>query len=359
MNLFVLFSAINVLIVGTISSYTDIKYGKIFNKSIGAGFISGLLILVSFYGRYFDSTYLKNAAVNGSIGIIFGYLLWFFKKWSAGDAKLFSFFSFFLPLSFYQNSYIDFFPSISILISAFIIIVIYTFLNSLIFMTHKLFTKGFVFKLNSINRHNAFNLSKVVLSYVFIVYLVSRLSQMRFISAVVFNNLAVFFVIYFLYGPVAGNKKISNILSVFSLCILFYLVASGNPGVYPILYKAIIYVVAIGTIRYCFDFYIKNKETVGVKVKDLKRGKVLVESEINKITSSIDKKEGKFDFNEVRSYGLNASQIEIIKNLYNEDDILTVYKTFYLGPLMLGAVIITMITGNSLMSMIIEALSIF
>jgi hypothetical protein len=353
MSLFSLLSVVNLLAFGLVFSYTDLKFGKIYNKSVAWGFISGFLILVYFYGNGFDGNYLKRLLINGSIALFFSYFLWFTRKWSAGDAKIFSFFSFFLPLEYYQHNYLKFFPAVNILINAFTIIMLYISFIFLIFFFKGVLINGFTLHRAVVNRNNIRNILRLMLSYVFVSYLISQLSNVSFLSMIFSNRLAVFFIMYLLYSPLSGNKFVSNISCGVSIFILAYLFAFDRSGFYPLLSRVAVYVAVIGAVRYCLDLYMKNKETDEVKVKDLKIGQILVENEAGKIARLAAKVED-CDYNQTRNYGLNSGQIKIIKNLLNLEDVLKVYKTFYLGPVMLAGVAITIIIRGSLIRLILK-----
>ena len=98
--------------VGSICCYTDIKYGKIKNKWILMGLIWVVFIYtvlsiytIFFLHRWENINYLIKALINGFTAFFLGYLLWHFKLWAAGDAKLFTLFAFLIPLKFYSKSY--------------------------------------------------------------------------------------------------------------------------------------------------------------------------------------------------------------------------------------------------------------
>jgi archaeal preflagellin peptidase FlaK len=358
MSFFELVSVINLLVFGSIFSYTDLKRGKIYNKFIGIGFVSGLIILILFYGSGYDRSYLLKVFVNGAIGLIFSYLLWFARKWSAGDAKMYSFFSLFLPLGFYQNKYINFFPAINILINVFIVILVYICINCLIFLVRGLIKKEFKFRLKSVKLDSFFGFLRVMVCYVSVFFMISRLSAVSFLTPVFSNNLAVFFIMYFLYSPLSGNKAISNILVVAAIFILGYLIAFNIGAFYSIISRVFFFVGIIGMIRYCFTLYLSLKETVAVKVKDLKSGAILVENDARTIARRVAR-DGDNDYHAIRNYGLNVNQVRIIQNLFNSETVLKVYNSFYFGPVMLAGVAITIITRDSLIRMIINVFSAF
>jgi archaeal preflagellin peptidase FlaK len=91
-----------VLFLGILTSYSDIKCGKIWNKHILIFFILALLAYISLY---FFSVIKTNTIIltliNFGAGAIIGILCWFLGFWSAGDAKLFTLYLLIVPNSFY------------------------------------------------------------------------------------------------------------------------------------------------------------------------------------------------------------------------------------------------------------------
>jgi len=118
-----------ILLIGLISSYTDIKYQKISNKLILVGMSYAILVnislaIYSFLSRSSNTfiilNYYSNYLINGIIAVILSFFMWKYKIWKGGDAKLFFAFVFLLPLSTYSNNYIDIFPALVLLINIFI-----------------------------------------------------------------------------------------------------------------------------------------------------------------------------------------------------------------------------------------------
>lgn len=356
MSLYLKLTLLNLLVFGAICTYTDVRQGKIYNRFIKWGFICGFLILIFSLSSSFDIGYLKNVLINGSIGFLLGFFLWLNKQWSAGDAKLFSFFSFFLPLRYYSDSYIPFFPSINILLNTFFIIITCLLVSFLFFITGKIISGKIYFKSSSINSENLLKFLKIIFGYVFIVYLLSQLSGIKILAPVLSNTVAVFFLVYFLYGPLSENKKIANFLSLLSLALVIFLLVSDPDLLGSIIRKAVIFVIFIGAVRTCFDFYIKHRETVKVRVKDLKKGQILLEKEIYKIKNMLKEKKEEIGFDEINNYGLNLSQIKIIKGLYSGEKMLAAYRSFHLAPLLFAGVLIAVLTRSSLIALIMQNL---
>jgi len=117
-----------ILLIGSITSFEDFKEYKIKNKWIIFGLFYSFLIYSSvlILNRFnlSDSYLILNLdkwSVNFIISSIAAYLLWNFKMWGAGDAKLFICFAALIPVGQYSRVYFNYyFVSFSLLIAIFI-----------------------------------------------------------------------------------------------------------------------------------------------------------------------------------------------------------------------------------------------
>ena len=127
-----------ILFIGFVTSYEDFKFSKIRNKWILTGLLYSFAI-------YLLSLVLYKPAIGGIVGSDIGvltsclvwnfdkwiinmvistlvaYLLWHFKMWGAGDAKLFICYSALIPMGKYHWAYFDYyFASFLLLLTIFI-----------------------------------------------------------------------------------------------------------------------------------------------------------------------------------------------------------------------------------------------
>ena len=104
-------------------AYEDYKYHKIFNHRIWQIFFIGLVFYLLFsikvvYQQQFNQLILLLFVLKSFlISFILSYLLWLYKMWSAGDAKLFTILSFSFPLFFYTNGTLNVFPAFVLLVN--------------------------------------------------------------------------------------------------------------------------------------------------------------------------------------------------------------------------------------------------
>jgi len=113
---------ISIIAFGIITSYTDIKKGKIKNIHIILLLLAGLIINIFFtkillsFSFNINSDFIQTIT-NVSISLLFGFFIWSAGLWPSGDAKLFLGYSLLLPVFTYKYGYVFLFPSLVILIN--------------------------------------------------------------------------------------------------------------------------------------------------------------------------------------------------------------------------------------------------
>lgn len=115
-----------ILIIGIITSYEDIRFGKIRNKWV----ILALLYAFAMYSTLIlfylskggiKSEYLMELGTNIFFSMVVGFGLWYMGVWTAGDGKLFIAYSALIPLSSYSQSYQKWIPSSMLLMNVFVL----------------------------------------------------------------------------------------------------------------------------------------------------------------------------------------------------------------------------------------------
>lgn len=124
-----------ILALGLITSYTDIKYGKIKNRHVTIAIILGIamnvaLIIYYKFASGINQNYVYELITNVFFSAAVGFGLWHFNVWSAADGKLFIAFSLLVPLDIYVYGYQKYFPAIILLANIFVI----SFLIMVLFM---------------------------------------------------------------------------------------------------------------------------------------------------------------------------------------------------------------------------------
>lgn len=117
-----------IIFLGVITSYEDIKFGKIRNKWIVLGVVYAAVI--HFFLYFLNAPYnlglttLKHLLISGFFALVAGFLIWFLGLWTAGDAKLLFAYTLLIPNT-NSLSFAD------VLINSFIPVGIFLFFASL------------------------------------------------------------------------------------------------------------------------------------------------------------------------------------------------------------------------------------
>ncbi len=121
-----------IISLAIITSYEDIKIGKIRNKWILTALIFSFFInLFLFLTNNITGKEIIDLSINFGITIIFAFVLWNFKFWSAGDGKLFIAYASLIPVIFYSAPFINIFPSFNLFINTIIPFFIYLLIKKI------------------------------------------------------------------------------------------------------------------------------------------------------------------------------------------------------------------------------------
>jgi hypothetical protein len=145
-----------IFFIGLVTSYEDIKYGKIRNKWIifGISWGLGVLLLLFLWDSVAPSlmssrslpiftvhfSYFLKVLVNTAIAVAVSFTMWRFHVWTAGDAKLFIIYSLLVPLPYYWKTNLLFFPSFALLANIFFIVFMYFLFCSSFFYVKSVLT---------------------------------------------------------------------------------------------------------------------------------------------------------------------------------------------------------------------------
>lgn len=360
-------------IIGIICSYTDIKYGKIKNQWIALGFIWVVFIystLAAFNYFYLhrpeNFTLLREMAINGTVALILGYLLWNFKLLAAGDAKLFTLYAFLIPSEFYSKSYFFLFPAFVLLINIFTPLLLFLGIRALAFV----FRKG-IKKIKE-------NKGKIAMSKESLIKALPQVAKLlrmyiTFILIFVILQLAIrettklsggiiqgpysvylfvflFFIYRFLFTFISKHILISlGVTLAGGLSALYLLITGQTDFLLSVLKLALIFMVLVSFSHRLLEFYIEQKEVRKIKVKKLKEGTFLA---VKGLEEELRKKLGS-----VGRLGINKEQVNIIRSFFSKepDKEIKIYKTFALAPFMLLGAIISILTKDSFIALIVKA----
>lgn len=115
-----------IIYLGIITSYTDIRYGKIRNRDVVRGityalFVYASLIIYFLFKGQLNYYYLIELGSNTLFALSVAFGLWHFKIWSAGDGKLFLAFAMLIPFDVYRYGNYNWIPSLTLLFNVFIV----------------------------------------------------------------------------------------------------------------------------------------------------------------------------------------------------------------------------------------------
>ncbi|MDD4931125.1 MAG: A24 family peptidase [Candidatus Colwellbacteria bacterium] len=373
MGITIFLAAPALILIGVISSYTDLKYGRIPNWLIIFGFVYAIC-LYSFlfgYNAFFlhqavNGAYILKALQNTAIAFVSGVILWKMSFWSAGDAKLFAVYAAILPLEAYMNGYVDQFPSFNLLVNLFFPLVLVLIIKAIWFAIKTWFPliKNGSWKeeikikdIPMMALKGALALLKLFGNFFFMYLIFMTVGQIvSFISHGTFKIDP--FIMYFGILAIMGRfnaiqKKYKlakfGVYSISAGYLTYLLILAQYATLRKMIVMALVFMVAITVTRKILDIYIQKAEIKEVVVKSLVRGTMLHSSEMSAIKNELVENGRGEEFGWFEPGGLKESQVLIIKEIFSdrEETIFRAYRTFPFAPFLSLSVIITMITGIS------------
>ena len=197
--------------LGIITSYGDIRFGKIRNRWILLAIAyATIAYLVLFAYNYMEASinprYILELFTNFIFSVAVGFALWYNGIWTAGDGKLFIAFSSLIPLSSYSVGYYSLVPSVSLLLNIFVV----SFFILMIFMVYKIKKKKAI-KTIKIVLKEIFAPKKMfdsVISIFAILWVVQRIiSFLRFDNGYLLS-IVLTFILFFFVKDKLGEKSI-------------------------------------------------------------------------------------------------------------------------------------------------------
>jgi len=358
MNLLYLFLPC-IIFIGLITSYTDIKYGKIKNRWAILAIIYTLIVyafLIIFYkttGVEIRNSYIIEIIITGFFSILIGYIMWVIGFWTAGDAKLFFAYSLLIPLSVYQYGHYQYFSSTNIIINTFVPF----FAVLSIFLLFKTSLKQKIFYLKK-----SF-IPKVIIQVLIFLFAFIWIAQLFFSF---FNiNPDYFIMVVFLFVFMIALEKLIPLrlyTVVIILSVLRLIFDKTSYSLESLKFLFITWILFI-LLRFFILYLGYNLLTKKVDIKLLKKGmvpseKIYLEGGKYKkhdmlyfsLFSYLYEKTQKRDYVfEPLAEGLSESDVKKLKKLEDKFDFehLRVHQTLSFSPFMFGGVLLTIIfQGN-------------
>lgn len=271
------------IIIGIIATVTDIRNKKIYNKVIIIVLAISAFSYI-FLFREIEYNFIINYIVNFFIALLISFIFYYFKIWSAGDAKLFIAIIFMIPYSLYESNLANIFPGLYVLIIIFSIAFIYIIIET-IYLWCKDKYKFEKLKFSKIKKEE---ISLIIIQYFtgyFIVIFINNILFTYFQEFKSYNQplilLCNMLFLVFIYRVIKTKKSLSICCSIFLLSnIVYYSLVGFN--IIDINLKMLLIVLLILIFRRVSEKY--NYEEI--EVKDLKPRMILSYGTIFKFYAS-------------------------------------------------------------------------
>lgn len=398
--------------IGLITSYEDVRYGKVRNKWILLGLICGLTVIIFFFVWYFIASpiaryyyfeiqnlpddspapvftvslvYLGKVILNAAIALLIAFLMWRFNAWAAGDAKLFAVYALLLPLKYYWKSYLLYFPSFVLLINIFIPIFLYLLFRSCFYYFKFIYlrlTKPPAVDLAKAKDDSRLKIEKakkekldkkkkrwksiktmtVMLLGFISIFLIFGLFQEPIkehfsidISSLQMFVIAGLIIFSGLLSKVFQKPLTLKIILVVLTIVLSYGFISSPQATWQTLYQTvkmmIIFMAIVTLFKKLIDFYVLKTSLEEIKIEDLEPRMSLAEETLN--TLKKDKEYYDKHIGVIYPGGLAPEQVEAVKKWFQKSqkhhaETISIYKPFPFVVWMFIGVIITLLLKSSL-----------
>lgn len=328
-----------IVFLGIITSYQDIKIGKIRNKWILLALVfSFIMNIILFFSNSISGNEILLLLSNLGITIIFSFILWNFSFWSAGDAKLFIAYVALIPIGFYTAPFFRFFAAFDLFLNMIVLFFAYILIRKIIKIPLTKIKSSF---LTSIKTFPELFISLFALRW--IIYLIMPQSALTNTISIFIVYAAVYFVVNIIITQIVQktkNKKIKNIYFYLALLLAGIIVQPKTvlnlSGIFSVLISAIMYSLILRTIYKIANEHSHKK----VRISRLKEGDVLARTEKTEI----------FRYVSASAEGLEKKDIAKIRKLSKSGKMksktVDVAETIAFAPAMFIGVIVTLVFGN-------------
>ena len=268
------------VILGVVSTITDFKNKKIYNKNIIYALMASLFIYIVLW-KQITVQYITNYCINIIISVIISFSFYYFKIWSAGDAKLSLAIIIIIPYNIYNVEKTNLFPALYLLIIIFSIGFFYVVLETLVlWVKDKKRIQVFKLKIK--------NIKQIIINYFmgyFVILFINNIT-LKFVPDFRINNgglmlICNMLILFFLYRIIKGKRKALIIMSLFLIANLTYYFIFGL-RIYAINLKMFVFVLSIMLFRSFAEKY--NYEEI--RIENLKPRMILSFESVLKFYSS-------------------------------------------------------------------------
>jgi Flp pilus assembly protein protease CpaA len=367
-----------ILYIGLRASVEDFRFGKIYRHHISLGLSVGAawyLFLMLFYGLFLSdwsvATQLLPRVVAATlVGFAIAAGMWWFDVWSAGDAKLFTVFTFLAPPSVYMTLQADYLSSFILLVNAYTVAFVVITGDFLVRLSRRIAARTAQYRVaNPEGREelkaqalgylveNGPGWLKSFLGFTFIlviVRLLRSLVQGQLDGVIHLDDTLLFLMLFLAFRPL---HLLFQIRAVAVLVIagllgyvgyLFYIDPSGK----ELGQVAGIGLLALGlmTFRQVYSYWSKLVEVATIAQTDLKAHMII--SERTREALVMQQVFSKEEMKQIGVEGLNAEQAQRIRELYanaEQPSQVEVEKTIPFAPFLFLGLLLTFFTHDVLM----------
>ncbi len=372
------------LYFGYITAFGDIKSGRIPNRLIWLGVKLGLFwhtlyilfIMWLFKDRLFTEgirlieAYIVEFGINSAIGLAIGFFMWWVHMWAAGDAKLFSVFTFMIPVDFYSKFHVRLFPSFALLYNIFLcalVVVCFDFALKLVKRGAESRRSGemreFIDKF--VNRKYASSFIsnhwkpwlRLILGLIFSFLITSMIR--KYLSTAVeklipwkftidlkdieINESIIFLLFFLLFRPLTKlyQNLIFYYITIFSLAayLIFVVLYTNSPKIlFELVHFGGLSILLI-IFRKVYEFYSERINVMSIPLNELIPKTILSKKTIKQIETA-DKDFFKQNFELLFADGLTEDQINALKD-WNKIQTIEISGTIPFAPCILAGVILT------------------
>lgn len=357
-----------VIIFGFITSYIDVKEGKIKNSHIilalAYSFIVYSILIFSNLGTV-RAGYFVELLITCLLSLIAGFVIWYVGLWTAGDAKLFFAYSLLIPLSVYKYGYIPYFSSMNLLINTFVPMFIFLFTYTMVKTNAQ---QKLIDLKSSFSPKQLLNLAVYLFALTWLIELILPLFNIP--PTYVLNIFIVFLLLMTLERLFSVN--ITKILIIVSITRLIF-----DTNIYSssFAYKFLLTLIIFIFFRFFASMLSFDVFTKKIKISLLKPGMVPAEIIIQEgdkykkqrvsyyaLFSLLQQKTNKKQIIELTAEGLTRENVETLKKLERKlgFESLVIQTTVPFAPFMFaGALLTILFEGNMFFSSIAILKSIF
>ncbi len=271
------------IILGIISSITDFKNKKIYNKNIILAVIVSIFTYAVLWNQI-ELIYIKSYLINLGIGVVISFLFFYFKIWAAGDAKLFLAIVIMIPYELYEVETNNVFPGLYLLIMIFSVAFIYVFFET-VYLWIK--DKEKLKKIKELELGKE-KIKEFIIRYFmgyFIILFINNIT-LKFFTEFKTNNAGLMLIcnmltLFFIYRVIREEKQLLMVTFIFIVANILYYTLFGL-DIYSINIKIFILILLIMMFRNISEKY--NYEEI--KVEDLKPRMILSFESVLKFYSS-------------------------------------------------------------------------